>query len=540
MATPARLTLISPLRVWLVFNALFVALVASSWYSTYRLAVADSQKLVASQALTLTKSRYDDIKDRHFRDFVEGVGREFSDLYVGLRIGEEKYEFGKLPAPGHCSELRYPMPGEAAGAALITMCRPFQFSTAPILAVLLVYVVIALLSLIFVRRLESRTIATLAGFLRDSGVEIDADRDLIGIMADMRDIRARLDLAREQERHLIDAGARAELAEQVAHDIRSPLAALEVVAGEVSALPSDALAAMGAAIMRIRDIADDLLSANRARASCPVLDAHMLSGLIEPLVIEKRLQFRALNGVEIAMDVDEASRGSSALVQPAEFKRLLSNLVNNAVEAIDGAEGVVRVTLAAQHGRVRVVVWDNGRGMPPEVLSKIGRRGETHGKSGGSGLGLYHARTTVKSWAGSLELSSKVGEGTTVTIDLPLAPSRSDPAADSARWDAVLIDDDALTCATWKIAAARFGKKVITFTTMAGFRAELDAIGRESPIYIDEELGDEARGQSASLEIRDQGFKEIYLATGHDPEKFSGLDHLRGVVGKEPPWGREG
>jgi signal transduction histidine kinase len=672
VAPSSRLTLISPLRVWFIFNVLFVALVVSSWYSSYRLAAADNQRLVASQVLTLTKSRFDDIKNRRFRDFVEGVGREFSDLYVRLRIADDAYEFGKRPSPGHCGDLTYPLGGTGpASEAQITMCRPFQFSTAPMIIVLIVYVLISGLSLGFVRRLERRTTATLVEFLKDSGVEIDSGRDLIGIMADMRDIRQRLDQAQEQERQLIDTRARAELAEQVAHDIRSPLTALEAAAEGMSALPGNKHLQIQGALSRIRDIADDLL--NKRRASVAVdgnhalLSPQLLSSLLLPLIAEKRLAISRAARIELRSPDDAASYGLFVRVQSAEFKRVLSNLINNAVEATDGRSGVVRVDVTKEHGRIRVSVADSGRGIPPELLANLGKRGASYGKEGGSGLGLHHARTCVEAWGGRLEIASEVGKGTSVSLVFPAAPTpdwfvkeielpggpivildddkgmhsawkarfddlgdggrtieilcfttpeelcswcgenkaeasralylldhdlagstatgmslaaelglerrmilvtghdteairtecqqrgirllpkalvqhvpiragEAAPAVGALRLDAVLIDDDPLTRLTWENAASESGKNLRTFLSAAAFQQESDRIDRRTPVYLDVKLSDGVNGAEESIGIYNLGFKEIYLATGHPPERFAAYTHLRGVVGKTPPW----
>ncbi|OGR46127.1 MAG: hypothetical protein A2X40_07065 [Elusimicrobia bacterium GWC2_65_9] len=225
-----------------------------------------------------------------------------------------------------------------------------------------------------------------------------------------------------------------QIAAQVAHDIRSPLAALEIVSGAIAQLPEDKRILIRAAVGRIRDIANNLLDRRRARvagAGSPsaasvapeAASPRLLSSLIDPVVSEKRLQFRSHSRVDIEPRLDASSYGLFAAVQPVEFKRLLSNLVNNAVEAFGEGAGAVSVSLSAREGRALVSVQDNGKGIPPEVLAKLGRRGETHGKVGGSGLGLYHARSSAESWGGSLELSSEVGKGTTAILALPLAPA---------------------------------------------------------------------------------------------------------------------
>ncbi len=333
--------------------------------------------------------------------------------------------------------------------------------------------------------------------------------------------------------------ATGELAAQVAHDIRSPLAALEAAEADLSRFPEEQRAQIRGAVGRIRGIADSLLDRQRAGAASVSGDApiscHRLSGLIESLILEKRLQYRSRPRVELEVRLDTASSGIFANVQPVEFQRLLSNLVNNAVESFEGEAGSVRVTLSADGGAALVSVKDDGKGIAAEVLAKLGRRGETHGKDGGSGLGLHHARFSVEAWGGSLEIVSAPSKGTTVTIRLPRAPS-----PERLRWDAILIDDDALARATWKIAAARLGKQLRSFPTVAEFLAESSDFDRATPLYIDADLGDGVKGDIESSKIHSMGFVEIYLATGHAPEKFSDLAHLRGVVGKEPPWSAAG
>ena len=342
----------------------------------------------------------------------------------------------------------------------------------------------------------------------------------------------------EIQNSLIQAEHDAEIgriASQVAHDIRSPLAALEVVQSDIAQLPEDKRLLINSAVGRIRDIANSLL--DRQRAPAPASEAaaspRLLAPLIEPVIAEKRLQFRSLPRVTIALLLDASSSTLSASVAPIEFQRILSNLINNAVESFGDGAGTVEVSLSAQDGRARVSVKDHGKGIPHEVLAKLGRRGETHGKAGGSGLGLHHARTGAESWGGKLELTSEPGKGTTATLILPSAPA---PEAGRERYDAVLIDDDALARLTWKTAAARAGKKFQGFASVGEFLAAINTIDRSTPVYIDADLGDGVKGDQESVQIHSLGFRDIFLATGYSPETFAGLKHLRGVVGKEAPW----
>jgi len=240
------------------------------------------------------------------------------------------------------------------------------------------------------------------------------------------------------------------LASQVAHDIRSPLAALENVAERVTTLPEEDRILVRIAVNRITDIANHLIE-NRVSSSSGVSETpavHLLSSLIEPLITEKRMQFRTKIGIEIDGRMDALSYGLFAKIQPTIFKRALSNLIDNAAEAL-GERGFVRFSLAKDGAKISnsiaIVITDNGKGILDEILPKLGKRGETFGKQGGSGLGLYYAKTSIESWGGTLELSSKIHFGTQVRITLPCAHPPSWFVQEiklSANTPVVVLDDD--------------------------------------------------------------------------------------------------
>jgi signal transduction histidine kinase len=526
MASSPRLTLISPLRVWLIFNALFVVLAASSTYSSYRLAAADEQRLVASQVLTLTKSRVADLQNRRFRDFVEGVGREFTGLYIRVDFADQVLESGVRPEGGHCAELDEPL--GAGGAARVTMCRPFTLTFKPLVLVLLAYLLISAVALSYVRRLERRTTGALVGFLKDSGVEVDSSRGLVGIMADVRDIRARLDRAKEQERQLALARARAELAEQVAHDIRSPLAVLQDLGRDSSAIPADIRGLFIGALDRVIAISEDILRRGRAERAP---ETASLAAAVKAVVEEKRVEHRG-RAVVLTFETTAGAPETPVAAPAAELQRVLSNLLNNAVEA--GASSV-SVRLDSDGDTLRLSVVDDGKGIAPGVLPGLGTRGDSRGKAGGSGLGLSHARERAQAWGGRLEVDSVLGQGTRATLVLP---ARRPPATDAApAGPAYLIDDDPLVRKNWEVAAAKAGCSLRTFASARAFREACADFPRIARVYIDDRLGGSERGIEESRAIHALGFHDIFLETGDAPGSAELPSHLRGAVGKTPPWG---
>jgi signal transduction histidine kinase len=100
-------------------------------------------------------------------------------------------------------------------------------------------------------------------------------------------------------------------------------------------------------------------------------------------------------------------------------RRILDNLVRNAIESIDARGGDVTLTTSrTQNGGVRIVVADTGRGMSESELARAFDDFYTT-KTEGTGLGLSVVRRLTADLNGSLRVESEPGRGTTFTIELP-------------------------------------------------------------------------------------------------------------------------
>lgn len=259
---------------------------------------------------------------------------------------------------------------------------------------------------------------------------------------------------RASELALIESSAKAialsQIATQVAHDIRSPLTAISMLEKDLNELPEKKRMLLKMAATRIRDIADHLLAKHKLvmRADDSV---HLLSSLIDRLLTEKRLQYRSRPGANIELSVDETSYGAFAKVEAQAFLRVLSNLIDNSVEAI-GESGRVEIRLSATPSTVQIMIQDTGVGMPPEILARVGQKGESFGKSNGSGLGLHNAKSTLKSWGGRIEIASELGTGTVVRILLPRDRRPiwfSDRITIAPHARIVVVDDDSSIHQVW-------------------------------------------------------------------------------------------
>ena len=240
------------------------------------------------------------------------------------------------------------------------------------------------------------------------------------------------------------------LASQVAHDVRSPLAALSVVEKDLNQLPEGARILVRSAISRIQDIAHSLISSKHQRnlsariESKLVVEPCLLASIIESITSEKRIEYRSRIGLQIISELERETYGSFAEIEVVAMRSILSNLINNAVEAIEN-DGKVRVCLLRIEGKICIVVSDTGKGIPANILPSLGTRGTSYGKELGLGLGLAHAKECCARWNGSLEISSIQGSGTLVTISLPMIapPLWFTPLIEiTENSNIVILDDD--------------------------------------------------------------------------------------------------
>jgi signal transduction histidine kinase len=136
-------------------------------------------------------------------------------------------------------------------------------------------------------------------------------------------------------------------------------------------------------------------------------------------------------GVRLTADIPE--QRPAMVADPRALKQILLNLLSNAVKFTrQGGEVTMTVRFAAE--RARIVVSDNGIGIPAEALSRIGRAFEQASNDPacareGTGLGLALVSALVARHGGSLKIDSVENKGTTVTVELPLSQAERSEAA---------------------------------------------------------------------------------------------------------------
>jgi len=234
--------------------------------------------------------------------------------------------------------------------------------------------------------------------------------------------------------------AKTKVAQQVAHDIRSPLSALEMISSNLVGVEEDKRLIIRNSINRIRDIANTLSKDNRPKQielSNSNFETTLLSSVIEMMVTEKRFEISKRNNIQIQFNQSKESYGLFANTVLSEFKRILSNLMNNSIEAIGDKKGTVEVKLKSNQNQVQIILTDNGCGMSDSELKNVLQNSS-------NGLGLSHAIDSIKAWGGVLTIASKSDIGTSVIISLKPepAPKWFVDAVDLKQINNVIVVDD--------------------------------------------------------------------------------------------------
>jgi signal transduction histidine kinase len=215
-----------------------------------------------------------------------------------------------------------------------------------------------------------------------------------------------------------------EVARQVAHDIQSPLSALRMTL-KVGRLELEDIELLRGASTRIKEISDSLLAPkdlSKRIESWPSSPSQLsevsVVKCVEEIISEKDIIFKE-SGTPLRSNLVTLGISDAFFVgSPTEFKRMLSNLIDNAYESKSRDDHFVEIQISVQDGFLELKVKDNGKGIKKDLLGSVFQRGFSTKAFGGNGLGLSHARKWIDQMGGDLVVESEEGAGTTVTVRL--------------------------------------------------------------------------------------------------------------------------
>jgi len=268
----------------------------------------------------------------------------------------------------------------------------------------------------------------------------------------------------------------------VAHDINNVLAAISALAAVHGAVAEPGgrvardMGTIAQACARGGKLVGGLLAF--ARRSPREDRCFALEGVVRE--VAALLASTTLQKVRLDTDLEPGLppvRGDQAALAHA-----LANLCVNAVDAMPGGGTLTIRARRDGDGWARLDVQDTGTGMPPEVLARaLDPFFTTKDVGKGTGLGLAIVHSTIQAHGGEMSLQSREGEGTTVTLRLPLAPAEvpaepegAAPQAGSPALRVLLVDDDELILASVPQLMSLLGHEAIPFQRAEGALGALD------------------------------------------------------------------
>lgn len=226
-------------------------------------------------------------------------------------------------------------------------------------------------------------------------------------------------------------------------------------------------------------------------------------------------------------------------VNATEMRELFTNLIFNAADAIE-TRGRIALSAKVRKGNIELSISDDGRGMSDEVRRKCLEPFYTTKENKGTGLGLSIVYGIARRHGGTVEIHSREGSGTTITLRLPITVAGQKLSVDTVIMDRelkshriLLVDDEQPVRQMYSKMLERSGHQV---TTVATGEAALQQLAVDAPpfdVVITDRALPDMSGDQIAQEIKPRhpqlpfilltGFGDMMKARGEHPE---GIDTI--------------
>jgi len=273
-----------------------------------------------------------------------------------------------------------------------------------------------------VRRLTRATRRIALGDL-DARIAATSSDELRRLVEDFNRMAADLKRQRRELERTQRLEAWAEMARQVAHDIKNPLTPIQLSAEHarrinvdrgrpLSPILDDCIEAILGQVRLLRQISSEFSSF--ASSPTPRPERSDLGAVIHEVLAPYQTALRDRISIAIQAPVDVPPVRLDRIL----FARALTNVVENALHAMPGGGRLTIAVAPGPPGLLEVTVIDTGVGMDDESVARIFEPYFST-KATGTGLGLTIAKRNVELNGGTIAIASRPGQGTTVTMTVP-------------------------------------------------------------------------------------------------------------------------
>ena len=309
---------------------------------------------------------------------------------------------------------------------------------------------------------------------------------------------------------------KSEIAMQVRHNLRTPLAALMRIPSRLPDTVKDDRDLLRNSIAQIKAITSAL--DEKAGPSSTRIKDDFHKTLSQSF---QEISLTIPSNIHFENELSDAVASACVPHIPFEMQALLGNIVNNSIDAHGPRSGYIKATAQDLGPEIEIVIEDDGPGIQPETAKKIFDKGFSS-KETGSGLGLFHAKQWIETWGGRIRVQSVPDKSTRIVISIPTKERRAWflPRLKLSPADQILILDDQLTARhLWTLRleeAGLLGNAHIMASAEEFFRLK-DTLTANPAVkihcFFDFDLGGEKTGMELLSEIPSASTR--CLATGH-------------------------
>lgn len=231
-------------------------------------------------------------------------------------------------------------------------------------------------------------------------------------------VKAQMEL--EKARRLADIGV---LAATVAHELRNPLAAIGLAAYNIKNKVKDPavdkhLLNINKKVAESEQIINNLLFYSRLKPPhCETVNIYeLIEECIDIFIKQNKMRLGVIKELGSIKDI-------MIEADPLQMREVVTNILNNANDAVLPRKGRIGIAAESDDGFVRVLIEDNGMGIGTDIIEKVFDPFFTT-KAKGTGLGLSVCRQIINMHQGLIEIESELGKGTRVIFRLPKKAKR--------------------------------------------------------------------------------------------------------------------
>lgn len=227
-----------------------------------------------------------------------------------------------------------------------------------------------------------------------------------------------------------------EFVTMIVHDLKNPLVPIQSYVeillmqkfGSLNEQQIQRLQAVKNNVLALHKMIQDLLDANKLELGRLKLDIqpHNLVEITKNEITSLQPEFQK-KGIEISLESPDCI---TCECDESRIKQVLNNILLNSIDFVSDKTGRVKVSLKDYHGVVKILIKDNGIGVPKDKIGSIfvkfyQIRSNQQRKYGGTGLGLAVCRGIIESHNGKIWAESEGdGKGTEIHIEIPVKQSR--------------------------------------------------------------------------------------------------------------------